>query len=201
MLRPILFCMLSISIFIFNAACFAEEIRNEILGVKLPNSLVLKEAKEKIWLKGYGVESNWGNTKGNAVYVAALYTENIKENAQMLLLNDKASAMFFYFVKDDIASAALRNYFTEAIWVNNKHWNKGIMNNAPIDELQACLKEGVNAGDVLAFYYSPQKGLTLLRNDQETCHWADAKAFYNMLLGIWIGPYPPSRAFKEAILR
>ncbi|HRE32345.1 MAG TPA: chalcone isomerase family protein, partial [Candidatus Berkiella sp.] len=110
------------------------------------------------------------NRWGKEIYVGALYTENIEKRPEMLLLNDSPMAMVFFFVEDDISRSMLVEAFAESIMINNVENDKN-----PIDkrltELQDHLAETLNAGDTLAFQYSPQYGLTMLLNGKICYHW------------------------------
>lgn len=183
-------------IFIFVAPVSAAQSDIEVLDVVLPSQMVLAKTQEKLTLNGYGVHSSWGEQ----LYVAALYTKKAEKRDQMLLANDDPIAMIFYFVQDDISAQMLIQLFTESIIVNNGGWGNAKLDKKRIMELQSALEDPIHAGDVLAFHYSPTTGILLLLNGKELYHWSYAKSFFNMLLRMWIGQYPPSRAFKQGIL-
>ncbi len=166
------------------------------LGVALPKEVTLKQTQEKLNLNGHAVVTMWGQE----TYVGALYTPYIEKRVEMLILNDEPLAMMFYFVRDDITPHMLSKAFTEAILVNNGGWDNKKLDRTRIMELIGALKQNMNAGDVLAFYYSPKNGVLMVINDEIQYHWPHAKSFFNVLLRMWVGPYPPSRGFKRAIL-
>ncbi|MBI2792001.1 MAG: chalcone isomerase family protein [Gammaproteobacteria bacterium] len=168
----------------------------EVLGVSLPYKIDLEKTKEQLYLNGHAVVSMWGSE----AYVAALYTSHVEKRAEMLLMNDEPIAMLFYFVQDDITAEMISETFTEAILVNNGGWNNKKLDRTRIIELKEAFKKTLNAGDELAFYYSPQNGVLMQINGHDIAYWPHAKSFFNMLLRMWVGPYPPSRSFKRAIL-
>lgn len=180
----------------FNTTLFAKESYIELLGVSLPNQMILENTKEKVILNGYAVFNRWGKQ----VYVGALYTNVIEKRAEMLLLNDNPMAMVFFFVEDDITHQMLMESFTESIMINNDDLENKRVDMKRLLELKENLIDNLNAGDVLAFQYSPQYGVTMLVNGKIRHHWPYAKNFFNMLLRMWIGQYPVSRNFKRAIL-
>lgn len=185
--------------FLLAASChlaLAKESYVELLGVSLPNQMILENTKEKVILNGYAVCKRWGKE----IYVGALYTDAIEKRAEMLLLNDNSMAMVFFFVEDDISRQMLMGAFTEGIMINNAEMDKKPLDVKRLTELQAHLPDTLNAGDTLAFQYSPQYGLTMFLNGKASYHWPYAKTFFNMLLRMWIGSYPVSRSFKRAIL-
>jgi protein TonB len=179
-----------------NTALIAKESYIDLLGVSLPNQMILENTKEKVILNGYAVCNRWGKQ----VYVGALYTNAIEKRAEMLLLNDNPMAMVFFFVEDDITHEMLMEAFTESIMINNDDAENKRVDKKRLLELKENLLDTLNAGDVLAFQYSPQYGVTMLVNGKIRHHWPLAKNFFNMLLRMWIGPYPISRNFKRAIL-
>ncbi|MBN9289132.1 MAG: hypothetical protein BGO43_14460 [Gammaproteobacteria bacterium 39-13] len=175
---------------------FAIEHFVETLGVSLPNQLNLAKTQESVYLNGHAVAQAWGQP----AYVAALYTPYIEKRAEMLSVNDEPLAMVFYFIRDDVTADMLRKLFTESILVNNGGWDNQRLDRKRILELQNLLNRTFNAGDVLAFHYSPKNGVLMIVNSEVEHHWPHAKSFFNMLLRMWVGPYPPSRGFKRAIL-
>jgi len=163
----------------------------ELWGVLLPPSISLAQTKEQVILNGYAICSAWGEK----AYVGALYTEEIEDKVLPLLLNDIPMAMVFYFVQDDISADMLKRMFSEGIFINNTQREE-----KRLSELQTCFTEDVNAGDVLAFHYSPQQGVLFLLNNKVVMHWPYGKSFFNMILRMWIGDYPPTCTFKQRIL-
>lgn len=185
-------CLLILS----SAAIRAKESYIELLGVSLPNQMILENTKEKVILNGYAVCNRWGKE----IYVGALYTNAIEKRAEMLLLNDNPMAMVFFFVEDDITLQMLMDAFSESIAINNNDSQSKEVDKKRLLELREHLIDTLNAGDVLAFQYSPKYGVTMLVNNKVRYHWPYAKNFFNMLLRMWVGPYPVSRNFKRAIL-
>lgn len=179
-----------------HSLAVAKESYIELLGVSLPNQMILENTKEKVILNGYAVCKLWGKE----VYVGALYTNAIEKRGEMLLLNDKPMAMVFFFVEDDITHDMLMEAFTESIMINNDDAEKRRLDKKRLKELQDNFSDTFNAGDILAFQYTPQYGVTMLVNGNARHHWPFAKNFFNMLLRMWVGPYPVSRNFKRAIL-
>lgn len=181
---------------LLSATVFAKESYIDLLGVSLPNQMILENTKEKLILNGYAVCNRWGKQ----VYVGALYTNAIEKRPEMLLLNDNPMAMVFFFVEDDITHEMLMEAFTEGIMINNGDIEDKRIDKKRLQELKENLTDTLNAGDILAFQYSPQYGVTMLVNGKIHHHWPYAKNFFNMMLRMWIGQYPVSRNFKRAIL-
>lgn len=168
----------------------------DALGVSLPNQIRLVKTEENVYLNGYAV----AKIGGQASYVGALYTPYLEKRAEMLSVNDEPVVMVFYFIRDDITADIISKIFTEYILVNNGGWDNKKLDKKRILELQEVLNQTFNAGDILAFHYSPKNGVMMIVNSEIKHHWPHAKSFFNMLLRMWVGPYPPSRGFKRAIL-
>lgn len=169
---------------------------SNVLGIALPNKLTLAKTQEELLLSGFAVNTLWGDK----IYVGALYIDHIEKRGQMLLLNDSPMAMVFYFVQDDITPQMLIKVFTEGILMNTGKVFTNTIDKDRIVELQNAFTQNLNAGDVLEFQYSPKNGVLMLLNGNIKREWPNAKIFFNMLLRMWIGPYPPTREFKKAIL-
>lgn len=180
----------------FAKPVFASESYTEVLGVVLPYQLTLMQTNEKLNLNGHSAVTLWGSK----AYVAALYTQENEKKAEMLLVNDEPLAMMFYFVRDDITPQMFSKFLTESILVNNGGWDDKKLDKVRVMELKQAIDRTFNAGDTLGFYYSPQNGVLMIVNGEVHRHWPHAKSFMNMLLRTWIGPYPPTRGFKRAIL-
>jgi hypothetical protein len=181
---------------LFTESAFPARNFTELLGVPIPMQMNLFQTKEEVLLNGDAVVSTWGQP----VYVGALYVPHIEKRAEMLLINDAPMAMIFYIVRDDISAEMMNKLFTEGILINNGGWENQRLDKKRILELQKALDQPFNAGDIIAFHYSPKNGVLMLIDGELKYHWPYAKTFFNMLLRMWIGPYPPTRDFKRAIL-
>lgn len=168
----------------------------EILGVNIPNEIVLAKSEKKLILNGYAVRT----LTGQKSYVAALYLPNIEKRPEMILLNDDPSSMQLFFLQDDFDPEEFLNLLTEAVILNTPDEKKRKAEEEKLIALKAAFKQSINAGDVLVLDYSPSFGLRVSLNKKQLIAWPQAKLFYNMILKTWIGSRPPSTAFKQAIL-
>ncbi|MGD9591559.1 MAG: chalcone isomerase family protein [Candidatus Berkiella sp.] len=175
---------------------FAGQSFTDVLGVSLPYQLTLAQTNEQLSLNGHSIATLWGTQ----AYVAALYTTHNEKRSEMLLVNDDPLAMVYYFVRDDISAKMLSKALIESILVNNGGWDDKKLDKTRMMELKDAIDRTFNAGDTLGFYYSPNNGVLMMINGEVYRHWPHAKSFFNMLLRTWVGPYPPSRGFKRAIL-
>jgi hypothetical protein len=187
---------LALALSVASTQLLAQENGLALLGSPLPNAISLENTPHKVLLNGYGVSYDGGEP----LYVGALYTFKVEKKSQMLLLTDEPMAMIFYFVRDDISGQLFSQVFTESILLNNGGWNNIQFDKARILELQALLKQHLNAGDSLAFQYTAESDFILILNGKILHRWTHAKTLFNAVLRMWIGNYPPSRDFKRAIL-
>lgn len=188
--------LLSLGICLFLSQPLAHAALIENLGIELPRAVALAQTQDKLKLNGYAVRTLWGEE----VYIGALYTLEIEKRTEMLLVNDDPMAMIYYFIKDDVLPNMLKEMFIESILINNSDWASRELDKKRLLELQETLKTTLNAGDILEIQYSPQNGVLLILNGKVLQQWPHAKTFFNMILRTWVGPYPPTRAFKRAIL-
>lgn len=166
-----------------------------ILGVSLPYKITLPSEKDLL-RNGYAVV----NLLGKPGYVGALYTSKHEKNPEAMILDNEAVSMIYYFVQDDVDSEVVVQSLVDGILLNNKELIEKKIEENKIKQLSNLINKPFNAGDMLTFRYSPKKGLTVLRNDEVLVNWPYGKSFFNMLLRTWVGKYPPSRAFKRAVL-
>lgn len=166
------------------------------LGVIIPKELVLDGTKEKVVLQGYSANT----VEGDPLYIGAFFSNIIEKNPKMILLKDSAMAMVFYFIQDDVSSPILKKIFVEELLVNSQGWEKDALNKGRLEELQQYLQYNLNSGDKVSFEYASNDELTLKVNDKVVKIWSNSRSLFNAVLRTWIGPYPPTREFKHAIL-
>lgn len=168
----------------------------DFLGVLIPKQIQLNQARETVDLQGYSAKL----INGEPFYVGAFFTSKPEKQASMLLLSDNSMAMICYIVQDDVNPDIIRRIFTEDILVNNPGWDSEALNKSRLAELQSFFQNTYNAGDILGFEYSSSGELVFTINGTVLKSWPNGRTLFNALLRTWIGPYPPSREFKEAIL-
>lgn len=168
----------------------------DFLGAKIPKEIILENTQEKTNLQGYAA-----NFVGeNPLYVGALFTSKMQKEASMLLLEDLSMAMVFFFLQDDISSEKIVRIFMEELLLNNPGWDDEPLNKERLKELEEIFQKTINSGDKISFEYASNDMLTVCVNGKPLKSWKNSRSLFGALLKIWIGPYPPSRAFKENIL-
>lgn len=168
----------------------------DFLGVLIPKQIQLNQARETVSLQGYSAKL----INGEPFYVGAFFSSKPEKQPSMLLLSDSPMAMICYIVQDDVNPDIIRRIFTEEILVNNPGWESVTLNKSRLAELQSVFQNTYNAGDILGFEYSSSGELVFTINGRVLKSWPNGRTLFNALLRTWIGPYPPSREFKEAIL-
>lgn len=189
------FCA-AILLLIYSTFAIAESNHLDFLGAKIPKQIILENTQEKTLLQGYAA-----NFIGeNPLYVGALFTSKTQKEAPMLLLEELSMVMVFFFLQDDVSSEKVARIFTEELLLNNPGWDHRSLNKDRLNELKEVFQQTMNAGDKITFEYASNGMLTVSINDKAVKNWKNSRSLFSALLKIWIGPYPPSRAFKENIL-
>lgn len=175
----------------------AEELAHQILGVTLPDRVVVGSEATPLILNGFAKRQLWGVE----AYIGALYLQDKKQNVNYILISDDPVLMKFYFLSDDIKATQLREMFRSGILINNPDLNRYPHELKRFHEFLALFTKDIHAGDSISFQYMPEnQTLTVLSNRKELHQWTRGKLFFNMILKMWIGQHPPSRDFKAEIL-
>lgn len=175
---------------------FAATDHVDFLGVLIPKQMVLKQSHDKVNLQGYSANL----ISGEPVYVGAFFTSKPEKKSSMLLLSDTPMAMVCYIIQDDLTAERFKMIFTEEMLVNNPGWDNETFNKNRLIEFQSIFTGTFNAGDIIAFEYASDGELTITVNGDIAKSWTNGRSLFNAILKTWIGPYPPTRNFKDAIL-
>lgn len=189
-------CIIAVLLWAYSTLALPSATYLSFLGIKIPKEMVLKETQEKTSLQGYAA-----NFVGeNPLYIGAFFTSKIQKEASLLLLEDLSMAMVFFFLQDDVSAEKVVRIFTEELLLNNPGWDQEPLNKERLKELEEIFQQTVNSGDKITFEYTANDMLTVSINGKVMKSWKNSRSLFDALLKIWIGPYPPSRAFKENIL-
>lgn len=168
----------------------------DFLGAEIPKVFILKKTNEKIVLQGYAANYQ----EENLLYVGALFSSKIEKESSVLLLSDLSMAMIFFFLEDDIPVEKIARMFSEEVSINTPALKNDPINVRRLQELQSVFQNPFQAGDKIVFEYTSNDELSVYLNDLLVVTWKNSRSFFNALLRMWIGAYPPSRGFKEGIL-
>jgi TonB family protein len=132
----------------------------------------------------------------NDIYLGALFAPAPITDADSLLNNDLAKRMSLRFVS---------NYSSRKI---ARHWKERLAMNNPRDQWQPLTKEiirfskifktGFKPGDEINIDYIPGAGTEVYLNGT-LFKVIDKPEFMNLLLNVWLGTNPPTKAFKKDI--
>ena len=161
----------------------------ELVGVSMPDSTEV--GGQDLVLNGMGLRKK----SIVKVYVAGLYLPDKSSDANAILSTDSARRLAMDF-RYGVSAKKLCG-----------GWDEGLENNTP--NAAAALKtkfatlceymEDVEKGDTMVYTYVPGKGTEVSVKDTVKGSIA-GKDFADALWACWIGPEPPSAAFKKGLL-
>jgi len=187
--RHIRFFVLSMSCFLLSSLHTGE--CREIHDVHFPESIKINDKSCK--LNGVAVR----NILGFDIYIGALYLEKPTHSEREAISSEqiKHVKMHFLFKKinEDLVATSCMNGFKK---------NSGAMYKDLTDKIERFLyffTHPLKKGDSLHFTYIPEEGteVTLQGEDKGIIKGHD---FMEIIASNWLGPFPPSKNFKEELL-
>lgn len=134
---------------------------------------------------------------GKKQFVAALFTQLPQSNANSIQLAESPKRMEVRIL-NDYSKRRWLNLWMQSISINNDRASFSGSAQEVIDIMQAP-KSAPKKGDVIEYLYDPGSGTSVRFNGTELVSNYPNNVF-NILLRTWIGPIPPSTAFKEQLL-
>ncbi len=161
----------------------------ELAGVTMPDSVQVGD--DTLVLNGMGLRKK----AIIKVYVAGLYLAEKSGNAGSILAADSPRMTRMNF-----------RYGVKAGQLCNG-WEEGLENNisSPTSEVTRQFEtlcgymEDMEKGEEMVYTYQPGKGTTVEAKG-EVKGTIEGKPFADALYSCWIGPEPPSKAFKAGLL-
>jgi len=144
-------------------------------------------------LNGSTVYSDLGRDQ----FVAALYTETVHNNPQVIETLDSEKRMEVRIL-NNYSKRRWINLWMQSISINNSRENFSDSAEELIALMQAA-KSAPQKGDILEYLFSPQSGTSMRFNGTELISDLSGEVF-GLLLRTWIGAIPPSTSFKEELL-
>jgi len=132
----------------------------------------------------------------NDIYIGALYApENIKSTDQLVdpSVSKKMSLKFL----SKYSERKMARFWKQRIALNNKKSNWQPFTKS-ILEFGELFKRPMQVGDELSIQFSPSTGTSIFLNGTHFLTIQDI-SFYKLILNVWIGNIPPTRAFKLGI--
>jgi hypothetical protein len=129
------------------------------------------------------------------VYVAGLYLPQKSKNAEAIIKADTPKRIVLHFVRN-VNQSQIADAFSEDFHKNSPQAANAMK--ADVDRFLAAI-EPLREGGEMVFTYTPQTGTSVEINGSEKVIIPGA-AFQQMLLSVWLGPYPPNASLKKGLL-
>lgn len=163
-------------------------------GLMLSSLLIFSScAQAELQLNGSAIYQDLGRQQ----FVAALFVENLSNNANSIQLQQSPKRMEVRII-NDYSKRRWLNLWMHSISINNDRESFSGSAREVIDIMRAP-KSAPKKGDVIEYLFDPQQGTSVHFNGTELIANYPPEVF-NILLRTWIGPIPPSTAFKDQLL-
>ena len=165
-------------------------------GTSLLLALILifsAAAKAELQLNGSAIYEDLGKQQ----FVAALFVEDLSSNANSIQLQQSPKRMEVRII-NDYSKRRWLNMWMQSISINNDRESFSGSAQEVIDIMRAP-RSAPKRGDVIEYLFDPDQGTSVRFNGTELITNYPPEVF-NILLRTWIGPIPPSTAFKDQLL-
>jgi len=165
-------------------------------GTSLLLALILifsAAAKAELQLNGSAIYEDLGKQQ----FVAALFVEDLSSNANSIQLQQSPKRMEVRII-NDYSKRRWLNLWMQSISINNDRESFSGSAQEVIDIMRAP-RSAPKRGDVIEYLFDPDQGTSVRFNGTELITNYPPEVF-NILLRTWIGPIPPSTAFKDKLL-
>ena len=150
-------------------------------------------AKAELQLNGSAIYEDLGKQQ----FVAALFVEDLSNNANSIQLQQSPKRMEVRII-NDYSKRRWLNLWMQSISINNDRESFSGSAQEVIDIMRAP-RSAPKRGDVIEYLFDPDQGTSVRFNGTELITNYPPDVF-NILLRTWIGPIPPSTAFKDQLL-
>jgi TonB family protein len=150
-------------------------------------------AKAELQLNGSAIYEDLGKQQ----FVAALFVEDLSSNANSIQLQQSPKRMEVRII-NDYSKRRWLNLWMQSISINNDRESFSGSAQDVIDIMRAP-RSAPKRGDVIEYLFDPDQGTSVRFNGTELITNYPPEVF-NILLRTWIGPIPPSTAFKDQLL-
>jgi hypothetical protein len=147
----------------------------------------------RLSLQGAGM-CEWGFL-GIDLYDCALYVERTIPSVDDALRADQAMVIHLHFVRS-LTKEQLCSAWRGSVEVNQKGEPHDYA--ASLQQLCDSMRD-VGDGDRFSFYLQPGKGMRALHNGTE-CANIDDDAFRRLFVKLYLGPNPPTKSLRKAML-
>ena len=150
-------------------------------------------AQAELQLNGSAIYQDLGKQQ----FVAALFVENLSNNANSIQLQQSPKRMEVRII-NVYSKRRWLNLWMQSISINNDRESFSGSAQEVIDIMRAP-RSAPKKGDVIEYLFDPDQGTSVRFNGTELIANYPPQVF-NILLRTWIGPIPPSTAFKDQLL-
>jgi hypothetical protein len=184
--------MLKIYIFLLTVILFASTGHTkEIAGINFPD--VHEISQTELILNGVGLRTKFFLQ----LYAGGLYLEQKSSQPKQIILADSPMAIRLHIVSSMITSekmeAATREGFEKATDNNIS------LITSQIEQFILVFKEKIQENDIYDLVYSPDKGVTVYKNDKIYSSIVGLN-FKQALFGIWLCDNPAQESLKTEML-
>lgn len=160
-----------------------------LAGVTLPDSVSV--AGTPLVLNGMGLREKYFID----IYVGGLYLPHPSQDGAAIIAANQAKRVEMHFVYREVSKEQMIASFQEDF--GSQPGYEGAK--AYSAQVISWLPEVVKRGDVIAFEYAPEAGLTMLLNGK-VLGTVPGSDFAKVVFGIYVGERPPTAALKKGLL-
>ena len=150
-------------------------------------------ANAELQLNGSAIYEDLGKQQ----FVAALFVDTLSNNANSIQLEQSPKRMEVRML-NNYSKRRWLNLWMQSISINNDRESFSGSAQAVIDIMRAP-QSAPQKGDIIEYVFDPKQGTSVQFNGTELIA-NYPPAVFNILLRTWIGPIPPSTAFKDQLL-
>lgn len=178
---------------VVNLACANTDVVS-FESIEIPLETTSHVDKHPMQLMGYALR----RYHGEKMYVGAIYTAQKLKDVKSMIQKEIPMRMRLYILSQKIEPHISENTWSEELYVNNSEAENEKFANQ-ILSFKNQVKRTFKNGDIIDIEFTPESGMGLYINDDQKSTWPN-KDLFNMTLKTWIGPHPPTREFKRAIM-
>jgi len=165
----------------------------EVDDVELPRQATARDGSA-LTLNGAGLRKRFFFS----IYVGALYLAEPLGEAEAIRASDQPARMEMHFRYGEIERERLNEAWREGLEANNEA--AALADLEPrIERFLGMTPAVVDEGDVVTYEYLPGDGTRVAFNG-EAVGTVEGHDFFAALVGVWIGPEPPSGRLSEGVL-
>lgn len=164
-----------------------------VADIEFDDSVKITEASNELMLNGLAVRYKFFFK----IYVAALYVEQVSQDAADVIRTDGHKRMHMHFLYDEVPQKKLVNGWLDGFEDNLSNDEYKLLK-PRIDQFNQMF-ETVHKNDVIMLDYIPRQG-TRVKIKGNVKGFVKGKDFNQALLKIWIGDSPVTEDVKAGLL-